>query len=348
MTKSTTIAYSADVRTLPQSTTELIVTIPWEAVATFEAPIITRLATNMEMAGFRKGKVPESVARTHIPEATLLTEMAEAAIQSIYPKLLEEKSVDAIGRPQIQVTKLARNNPLEVTITTAVVPAITLPDYKNAVHVPLEPAQEVTEAAIEKVVHDLQEMRAYGHVHGQGDTHTHDQPLPEADDTFAQSFGNFKTMEELRGKIRENLTLEAAQAARDKRRVALLEAILAETSFEVPEVLIDSETQKLFAQVEADVAKSGLSIEDYLSHIKKSREELLKEFRPDAEKHARVQLLLHAIAKAAGIRPTDAEVEAETQKYMAMYPSADPERTRAYADMILTNEKVLAHIEEKK
>jgi FKBP-type peptidyl-prolyl cis-trans isomerase (trigger factor) len=273
--------------------------------------------------------------------------MAELAINSVYPAILKKYALDVIGRPNVSITKIARGNALGFTIEAAIVPTITLPDYKKIGSlVALDDAKEVLESDVDKVVDDLRQMRAYGHVHGEHDgEHAHDEPLPEADDTFAQSFGNFKTLEEFRAKIKENLLVEADQATKDKRRVTIMENIIKETSFEVPAVILTSETEKMLAQIEADVARSGASLEDYLTHIKKTKEELMTEFAPEAEKRARFQLVLNAIARQTNILPTEEEVEVEAQKYMAMYPGADLNRTKAYADMMLTNEKVLSLLE---
>ena len=61
-----------------------------------------------------------------------------------------------------------------------------------------------------------------------------------------------------------------------------------------------------------------------------------------------MQLLINAIAKDASITPTEEEVEAEADRIMNTYPGADLERTKAYADMLLTNEKVLTMLETQK
>src|SRR3989338_8465288 len=57
--------------------------------------------------------------------------MAEHAIATFYMKLLGEEKIDAIGRPTITITKIARGNPLGVKIVTAVFPKVELPDYKK-------------------------------------------------------------------------------------------------------------------------------------------------------------------------------------------------------------------------
>ena len=349
MTKDTNQKpYSISRTNLPASTLELKGEVPWEHLATFEEAAFTKLAEKIQLDGFRKGNVPKEMAKKHIPDELLLADMAELAINDVYPMILADESIDAIGRPEVALTKLARNNALGFTITTAVVPEIKLPDYKKiGKSTPLTDAKEIAEEDIDKVIEDLRQIRAYGHVHTEHDQHVHEEPLPEVDDAFAASFGEFKTVADMREKVKENLIREADQAVQDKRRVTILEDIIKETSFDVPTIILDSEKQKMLATIEADIARSGASLDDYLKHIQKTKEELLADFTPEAEKRARFQLVLNAIARDAKVLPTEEEVEAEAQKYIAMYPTADPNRTRAYADMMLTNEKVLALLEGK-
>ncbi len=346
MQKSNT--YTVTVTPKPKSTVELVGEITWEHMQTFEEASFATLSEHLTLDGFRKGKIPTDVARKHIPDDILLGDMAERAIQDIYPTIVSEHSLDLIGRPSVAITKLARGNSLGFSLTAAVVPAITLPDYKQiAKSIELELPKEIIDTDVEQVIENLRQMRAYGHVHHEGETHQHDEPLPEVTDEFAKSFGAFNTVEEMRAKIRENLTHEAVAAAKDKRRALILEALIAQTPCEVPDVLLHSESDKMLAQIESEVARSGATLNDYLNHIKKTKEELLEEFKPEAEKRARFQLVLNAIARAEHTLPTEAEVEAEAQKLIQMYPGADFNRTRAYADMMLTNEKVLAMLEEK-
>lgn len=346
MKKSDT--YTVTVTPKPKSTIELAGEIAWDHLQTFEDAAFSHLAEHLTLDGFRQGKIPPEIARKHIPEDILLTDMAERAIQDTYPTMVTDTKLDVIGRPSVMITKLARSNALGFTITAAVVPDIKLPDYKKVANaVELETAKEITDADVEQVIENLRQMRAYGHVHGSEHEHAHTEPLPEVNDEFAKSFGNFQTVDDMRAKIRENLTHEAAAAAKDKRRVGIMEAIVAETTFELPDILVQSEQDKLLAQIEADVARSGASLEDYLTHIKKTKEELLAEFAPEAEKRARFQLVLNAIARAEKALPTEEEVEAEAQKLMQMYPGADLNRTKAYADMLLTNEKVFQLLEGK-
>jgi len=103
----------------------------------------------------------------------------------------------------------------------------------------------------------------------------------------------------------------------------------------------------MLAQIETDITRAGFTLDDYLKQAQKTKEGLVAEFKPEAEKRARVQLVLNAISRKENIVPADEEVQKETERLMAMYPGADQMRTAAYVDMMLTNEKTLAVLEGK-
>jgi FKBP-type peptidyl-prolyl cis-trans isomerase (trigger factor) len=340
--------HTATVTALPDSKVEITGEVTWETVAHYEKKAFDHMAGHLNIDGFRKGHIPEQIAKSHIPDALLVNDMAEMALQAIYPDIIKETGLDIIGRPELAITKIARDNPIGFTITATVLPVIALPEYKKiAGSIKEEPAGEVTEADIDKVVEELRQLRAFGHVHGPDQTHDHTEELPEVNDEFAKSFGQFENVASMREKVKENLTQEKEQEAKDKRRIAIMEAIVAKTDFPIPGIVLQSEQEKMIAQIEADVTRAGFTLDDYLKQANKTKEGLLNEFKPEAEKRARVQLVLNAISRKENIVPADAEVEAETERFMAMYPGADKMRTTAYVDMMMTNEKTLALLEGK-
>ncbi len=346
MLESRPMQYTVTITELPESMVEITGELSWESFATFEKKAFDRLAAHLELDGFRKGHIPEQVAKQHIKDELVLGDMAELAVQSLYPTILVDKKIDALGRPQLAITKLARDNSLGFTIRTAVLPVIKLPNYKKiAKEVGSLEEVVVTDADINKVVEDLRQLRAYGHIHSETDNHEHTEQLPEVNDEFAKSFGNFETVETMREKIKENLTNEKIQAAKDKRRITIMEAIIGATDIVVPQVVLRSEQEKMLAQIEADIMRAGMTLEQYLTQAGKDKEALMDEFKPEAEKRAKFQLAINAIARDAEVVVSDTEVEAEADRLIAMYPGADRARTIAYADLVLTNEKVFTLLE---
>jgi FKBP-type peptidyl-prolyl cis-trans isomerase (trigger factor) len=340
--------YTTTVTQLPDSKVEIKGEVIWDTAAEYEKKAFSHMAGHLELAGFRKGHIPEAVAKSHIPDELLVNDMAEMALQALYPDMIKDANLDIIGRPELAITKIARNSPVEFTLTATVLPNIELPDYKKiAKGVAEEPVAAVTEEDIDKVVGELQQLRAYGHVHAPTDEHAHTEDLPEVTDDFARSFGEFESVAQMREKIQENVAREKSQDVKDKRRIAIMEAIVEKTDFPVPAIVLHSEQEKMLAQIEADITRAGFTLDDYLKQSNKTKEGLMSEFKPEAEKRARVQLVLNAISRKENIVPADDEVQKETEKLMAMYPGADQMRTAAYVDMMLTNEKTLSLLEGK-
>lgn len=339
---------NVETKELENGMVEISGSIPWETFASYEKSALARLSKHLEVDGFRKGFVPEATAKKHLGDELILSDMAELAIAACYPFLLEEKNIDAIGRPSLTIKKLARDNEFSFSITTAVLPTIKLPDYKKlAKEIPLGTVSPAEESEVNKVIEDLRQMRAYGHVHGEHDAHEHTEELPEVNDEFAKSFGDFKNLDELKAKIKENIEKEKTLAEKDKRRVAIMDTLIKETTFAVPALILESEQEKMLAQIEADIARAGMTFDAYLTQVQKTREDLKTEYKDEAERRARFQMLINAIANDMQIKTTDEEVVEEAKKLMAIYPDADENRAKAYADMVLTNEKVLSALEEK-
>jgi trigger factor len=88
-----------------------------------------------------------------------------------------------------------------------------------------------------------------------------------------------------------------------------------------------------------------LKFEDYLVQISKTEEDLRKEWRADAEKRAKLQVVIHTISEKEKLKPSEEEIEKEVGNIMAMYKDADPVRARAYIENMLENEKVFNFLE---
>ena len=105
---------------LPKSEVEIEGELEAEVFETYFDKALKRIGENLEVDGFRKGKVPKNILLSKIPEAQILGEMAEMALSENYPKILEENKIDAISRPEISITKLARKNELGFKIKTTI------------------------------------------------------------------------------------------------------------------------------------------------------------------------------------------------------------------------------------
>jgi trigger factor len=339
--------------------------LEWVEFAKYEEKALEKIGERTELPGFRKGKAPATIVKENTNEMMLLEEMAEAALQENYIKILEENKIDAIGRPQIAITKIGKGSDLEFKITTAIMPEMKLGDYKKIAkgeNAKDENKKEVVveEAEIEKVIKDLRKMRAeqanHNHEGHEGMTEEEHQAahkeVPESewpafDDEFAKSFGSFKTAEELKEKIKSNIKIEKETEQKDKVRLATVEELIKQTDGEIPEILVQSEIDKMLYRLEADITNAGLKLEDYLKQINKTEADLRNEWKADAEKRAKLQIIIHNISEKEKLAPTEEEIMADVTKITEMYKDADPSRARAYVEQMLENEKVFAFLEQQ-
>lgn len=346
------------VNKLPKSSVEIEGQLEASAFETYFDKAVKHLGEHFELDGFRKGKVPTDVMLSNIPEIRILEEMAQLAISEHYPKAIAEQKLDIISQPEISITKLARNNPLNFKIKVAVLPEFTLPDYKRIAKKTLESltdadkSTEVSEAEVEQTIMDIRKSRTPKVKTEDLANNTPDsevkEELPDFNDEFVQALGPFENTADFTEKLKENLKLEKTNLVREKTRLKIMEAIIEATTIEVPEIIVALETEKILYRMESDITAMGMNFDDYLKHLNKTKEDLKKEFEKDAEKKAILSLILNQIAKAENLVPNQEDVEKEVAHIMEHYKDADKSRAEAYAHNLLTNEKIFQFLEGQK
>lgn len=339
---------------LDKSRVEIIGSITAEIFASFRDKALENINNEITIDGFRKGKVPENVLITKVGEMSILEEMAELALSNIYPEIIISEKIDAIGHPEISITKLAKDNPLEFKIVTTTVPEIKLPDYKKIsknIKSEKEDELKISEKEIDDAILRIRKSRVdhSGHDHSSMSKEDHDKAIessmPELNDAFIKTLGDFKDVADFKEKIKFSLLEEKKIRAQEKKRIALSDAILEASSADIPELLIESETRRIEAQFSDDIARMGVKLEDYLKHAKKTIDDLRKEWRPHAEKKAKLQLILNEIVKLEKINVDAKEIEDEVKAILSHYKDANQEQARIYAETVLTNEKVYQFLE---
>jgi len=347
---------SISIKELPQSEVEIKGTIHTSALdAAFEEAIMEHSKAT-ELPGFRKGKAPRERIIVQFGESFFLNEAAHNALATAYPNLIEENKISPIGHPKVVITKLAKGNPLEFTITVAIVPKISLPDYKKIAHEVMATTNEesVTEKEIDDVIVEVRKHHAHMEMRKNGVFTDHNHPevsdtnLPPLDDELVKKLGDFKDVSDMREKLHSNLTQDKKNRSKEKKRMGVIEKIIEKVALDVPIILINNELDTMLAQFEGDISRAGGTLDEYLKTIGKSIEEIRKEWNDTAIKKARAQLLISKIAAEEKLLPDSEKVRAETEKILTMYPDADPVRARSYVAMMLTNEKVFEFFELQK
>jgi trigger factor len=175
--------------------------------------------------------------------------------------------------------------------------------------------------------------------------------LPDADDDFARSMGDFADLASLRSEVRKRLERNALDKARHQFSDRIIEYAVANSTIELPDILVDQEVEVMHDEFRGALARQGISEEAYEKVSGKSHDDLHTDFRPDAEKRVRVLLVLSKIAEVEGLTISDADVEAEIARARERYAGDaklikyfESERGRNYIRSTLRRSRVVEQL----
>jgi len=148
------------IKKLPKSKIQLEIEIPTQEFDNFLEKTTFELGKDLEIPGFRKGKIPPKVIEEKIGKERILFEAAERAIKENYLKVILDNKIEAISQPEIKILKLAPGNPFVFSATISVLPEIELPDYKEIASLVKRRKIEVLEKEVKDALLWLQKSRA--------------------------------------------------------------------------------------------------------------------------------------------------------------------------------------------
>ncbi|OHA88066.1 MAG: hypothetical protein A2653_02575 [Candidatus Zambryskibacteria bacterium RIFCSPHIGHO2_01_FULL_43_25] len=333
---------------LPESEIMIEGEIDLETIARFRKKAISELSVNLEVRGFRKGHAPEEIAAKNIGEMTVLEKIAELALAEAYPDWVKKFNLNVIDRPYIRLTKVAPENPIDFSIIVAIAPEIKLPDYRKiASGIKPEPAEEVSPDETEKAIGEIRRQFAYVRANksmgAQNDIP--ESEWPELTDEFVKNLGPFDDAAAFRKKIRQHLNEEKERQAKEKNQTKLLDAIIESAEVETPKPLIEYELEKMMFHFKSDLDQAGLPLDKYLGETKRDETSLRAEWRPSAEKRAKVQLVLSKIAEKEDIKIEPKKLAEEVEHAKKHHEDANPERLRAVISLHMQNEAVINFLE---
>jgi trigger factor len=147
--------------------------------------------------------------------------------------------------------------------------------------------------------------------------------LPPLDDELAKSLTNGKqeTAEAYRHAVREELEESAAAITKLEREDSALKALVAASSVEVPEALVDREMTSQLESLERSLNRQGLKLDRYLEYVGKSIDQWMSDERPDAEARLKVDLVIREFARREDLEPS----EEDSLKFIDDEAKDDPE-----------------------
>ena len=387
------------VKKLSDSRVELTVTLDAKDLKTAQEKALAKLAKEVKVEGFRKGKVPAEVAAKFIPENDLNAEAIDIAVRTTVIEAFQKESKSPLALPNVNVTKYVPGESAEYTATADIIPEIKLGDYKKLGV--KKDSTKVTAKDIDGVLDQLSSSFAEKKVvrraaadgdevvidfvgkkdgepfrggsakdykltlgsktfipgfeegivgHEVGDKFDLKLTFPkdygvkdlagakvvfetllkqvneitkaEINDEMAAKCGPFKTLDELKSDIKQNLTAQNEHRAEEKYKDDLVKALVKKSTIPAPEILIDDQMRVIRDDVTRNAASQGLEFDDFLKANGTNEKEWEKEARQLAETRVKASLALQTLAVENKISVTDDEVAAKIAELRDVYKNS--------------------------
>lgn len=394
---------------------ELTISLGAEELKAAEQVALTKLAKEVKIEGFRKGKAPLEMVAAQVDPNLLSQETLENALsKSVAEAFLKEK-VQAINRPEVDVKKFIPGTELEFTATTEIMPKVELGDYKKlgvkkeAVKVSKKEVKETIDRILknfaekkkvereakngdEVIINFLGKKDGVAFDGGKAekfplelgsksfipgfeegligkkagdklsldlefpkDYHAKDlagakvvfevkihevreNVEPEINEEFLSKLGDFKTKEEFEKQIEEDLKTQKQAEADEKFKDELVKKLAEVSKVPVPEILLEDQKRSIEMDMQQNLMYSGLSLEDYLERMGKTREEWLeKDVKEAAEMRVKSGLALAELSKVEKVKSDTKELNTRIAQLKEQYGNSKEVQKQLSSDDVRRN-----------
>ena len=376
---------------------ELTISLGKEELATAEQVALTKLASDIKVGGFRKGKAPLEMVKKEIDPNALAGETAENAMSKAVAEAFMSEGIQALDRPAVEVKKYVPGEELEFTAEAEIIPKVELGDYKKlkAKKATVKVSKKEIDETIEKIRENFAEKKDVDRAAKNGDEvvidfegkkdgvpfeggksehfplelgsnsfipgfeegivghktgdefdldlefpadyhaadlagakvvftvkvgHIHEKSLPEVNDEFVTKLGEFKTVDEFKKQIEEDLKSQKESEVTEKFKDDLVRELAEISKIPVPEILIEDQKRSIEMDMQQNLMYSGLTLEQYLERLGKTREEWLEgDVKKAAEDRVKAGLALAEVSKVEKIDATVTELDERIKQMKEQY-----------------------------
>ena len=145
--------------------------------------------------------------------------------------------------------------------------------------------------------------------------------LPEANDELIKEakIKDVETMEDYRAYVKKNLSERKDRENEENFTNELLEKVVANAEVEIPDAMIERETDEMVREITQRLSAQGFTLEQFAQVTGQDEEKIRAEVRQDAEKKVRVRLVPEAVAEAEQFEISDEEIDAELKAIADQY-----------------------------
>lgn len=359
---------------------------------------VKRIANQVNIHGFRRGKAPRHIVQREVGLEAIMEEAYEKAGAKAFNAAMEQEQLELATYPNFEKITVEEGKPLVFKATVTPKPEVTLGEYKG-LNIELKSA-EVTEEQVQEHLAKMRERQAKlvdapeDAVVAQGDMVTLDfkgfvnneafeggegkdyplqigsgsfipgfeeqligvkvgekrevkvvfpeeyhekslagcdavfecvvhkirhKELPVLDDAFVESISVFHTVDELKKDVRQKMEAAAKAKAENERRAAAIDKAAENITVDIPEVMIEDRITQMIQELSTRLEQQGMKFEQYLQYTGSDMAKLRADYRENAAKNVRTDLMLEAVAKAENIKVAPSDLDAEVAMMAQMY-----------------------------
>ena len=138
---------------LENSQVEVLAEVKGDDYKKAEEKALKKLASRLNIKGFRKGKAPLNIAKDHISKGELINETINESLNPAYQEAIKEHSLRPIAQPEVNVVDFKEDELIKLSFKVSVEPEVTLGEYKG-INIPLK-VEEVSEKEIDETVQNV-------------------------------------------------------------------------------------------------------------------------------------------------------------------------------------------------
>ena len=163
--------------------------------------------------------------------------------------------------------------------------------------------------------------------------------LPELDDEFAKDVSEFDTLKELKEDIKKKQEKQNKDKEKYETEEAVIKAVVENMEVDIPSGMIETEVENMLKDFEQRMSYQGIKLDQYLNMLGKTRDEMKKEYEPQAIEGIKSRLALEAVIKTENIEADDKEIDEKLKEMAKNYGKENDES-------FIKNENVRNYIKE--
>lgn len=303
--------------------------LPKDKISAHSAKTLAHIQKEVELPGFRKGKVPVEKVREHVGAKALWREAAESALRSEIESILKEHEVMPIMPVGASLGASDIDSDVPFEIVAVIAPTCSIDGYKETAKKGAGKLPKVDEGKEKESAMNALRTQARAMAQSEGEGPLSDDEAKKVGFENAAAFEFFLAGEAERA---------VAERELQKKRGAIAEALIEKGACDIPHILIGEEAMHLLEATKKDIARQGFPFNDYLKQTGKTEEQIRDELRGPAEKRVALDLIFAEIARKEEVKRD--EKEEDRLAHALQSQGVEHEQAHRYVRSMVMREKV--------